>query len=121
MIADAPHQALLILFMICDDFFAIFIRGFGVFVIGTNVIGADREIIIGIGFAIGHHEDAGRNSKISRFEVTEQKFEVFFVVILGLGEGHPVFRNQAHTHTEAISLKSMIFRTIFWMRASFNS
>ena len=121
VITDAPHQALLILFMISDDFFAFFVGGFRVFVIGTNVIGADREIIIGIGFAIGHHENAGRNSKISSFEVTEQKFEVFFVVILGFREGRPVFRNQAHTHTEAICLKSMIFGTIFWVRASFNS
>ena len=98
------HQPLLVGFVFPDDFFSSFIACLREIIILSNVIGAERSVIIRVGLQIGDGIILVKSLFPSRRIDSGKQFVTGRIVSLRFGKWYPVGRISAQGHSEIIRL-----------------
>ena len=107
-VGERPHEAFLVVFVFCDNACSDFVVAVGVVVVAADVVGGDGEVVVGVGFAVGHHYGIPWYSVVGSFEVSQKQFVSHGVVIFGLWPGSAVFGYVGCAKSEAVCLDAMV-------------
>ena len=119
IVCDEVEPALLIVSMFLQNLAAAFITRFGIVVVHSNIVGAHRAMIVGIGLAIGCVVKFSKRLVPSRLVDSHQQLVLRGIVCIGLWERYAIVRMIGRTETIAVRLYSFVTGTIFagWVRA----
>ena len=102
------HQALLVDFVLFDDFQPAFIRCFRVVVVEADVVCAERTVVVGVGFVIRDRIELVEPFTPASFEHSNQQLVLVRVVTIGFREGNAVLRIIRQAHAETVGLNPVV-------------
>src|SRR5690606_1302494 len=82
-------------------------------VVVADVVGAERAVVVGVGFVIGDRVELVKRLPPAGIEHAQQEFVLFGVVVLGLGKRHAVGIMVGQAHAIAVGLDSLVALAFF--------
>ena len=112
MIGERPHQPLLVGKVFAENALAGRVVAVGVVVVLADIVGGDREVVVGVGLAVRHENRIPRIPRIARIAVPQQQFVLQRVVVLRLLPRGSILRHVGRAHAEAIRLHLAVARAV---------
>ena len=108
VVGECPHQSLLVAAVVGDDPLAVGVAALDIPHVAADVVGADREVVVGVGLAIGHPDRVPGDSTIARLEVAKEQFKLRLVVARWLGPRAAVVRHVGGAHAKVVGLHAAV-------------
>ena len=105
VVCIGPHKAFLPVFVGFPNLRAGLVVGVWVIKILADEVGADGEVVVRVGLAVGHPGGGPGDAFVTGFDIAQRQFEPLLVVVGGLLPVEAVFRHVGGAHAEVVGLQ----------------
>ena len=108
VVAEEPHEALLIGGVLVDDAFASPVISFRVGVVHVDVVRTESAVVVGVRLAVGHLCRMDVAAIGASLQVAGENLVAQGIVVIGFWKRNAVFRRVGHAHAETICLDPFV-------------